>query len=183
MMMSGQAVMQSSEELMFQVPNGDVETRVVKGTVRWFSVDKGFGFVGPADGSQDIFLHFSVLDAIGKRRAYEGDLVECEVGPGKRGEQVIRILDLQPNPDGSQRSSSYRPQSTGPTEEMFGEVKWFNPIKGFGFVHPDDGGRDIFLHMEILRRLGLSRIDPGQRLKMQVSSSERGREAREAVLA
>jgi CspA family cold shock protein len=178
-----QVAMQSCEESDFMEPQADVETRIVKGAVRWFSVDKGFGFVGPADGSQDIFLHFSVLDAIGKRRAYEGDLVECEVGPGKRGEQVIRILDLQPNPDGSQRSSSYRPQSTGPTEEMMGEVKWFNPIKGFGFVQPDDGGRDVFLHMEILRRLGLSRIDPGARLKMQVSSSDRGREARDAVLA
>ena len=68
------------------------------------------------------------------------------------------------------RSPAFDPELL---EDIEGEIKWFNPLKGFGFVYPDDGGRDIFLHASVLRAAGY-----GIRVLIKVSSSERGREAR-----
>ena len=68
-------------------------------------------------------------------------------------------------------------QPIGPLENTEGEVKWFDTIRGFGFIKPDNGGRDIFVHASLLRRIGLQKIYPGQRVRMQVSNSDRGRQA------
>lgn len=151
--------------------------------VKWYNPEKGYGFLVPDDESADIFMHFSVLDAAGCRRVEEGDRIVCEIGPGRRGRQVLRVLEVK----FAQREPRYCPASLGPRspafdpetlEEIEGEVKWFNPLKGFGFVYPDDGGRDIFLHASVLRAAGFESLEPGVRVHLKVSSSERGREAR-----
>ncbi len=66
---------------------------------------------------------------------------------------------------------------TGPTEEMTGVVKWFKPEKGFGFVAPDDGGKDVFIHKSLVAQLGLSTLETGQKVKMSVHTASKGREA------
>ncbi|MBY0292474.1 MAG: cold shock domain-containing protein [Alphaproteobacteria bacterium] len=159
------------------------EIERIEAKVKWYNPEKGYGFLVVDDEAADIFMHFSVLDAAGCRRVEEGDTIVCDIGPGRRGHQVLRVLEVKfaareprfsPAFLGS-RSPVFDPESL---EEIEGEVKWFNPLKGFGFVYPDDGGRDIFLHASVLRAAGYESLEPGVRVSIKVSSSERGREAR-----
>ncbi len=147
--------------------------------VKWFNPIKGFGFVVPHGEETDIFLHFSVLDAAGFQYLAPGDEVICMVGIGQKGRQVGQILEVKPTRQMAQQNyGAPRPvQPFGPVEQVEGEVKWFNTIRGFGFVSPDNGGRDIFVHASLLRRIGLQKIHPGQRVRMQVTNSDRGRQA------
>lgn len=172
--MMNQVALEAHEE-------GEIER--IESQVKWYNPEKGYGFLVPDDESADIFMHFSVLDAAGCRRVEEGDRIVCEIGPGRRGRQVLRVLEVK----FAGREPRYSPTSIGPRSPMFdpetleeleGEVKWFNPLKGFGFVYPDDGGRDVFLHASVLRAAGLESLEPGIRVFIKVSSSERGREAR-----
>jgi CspA family cold shock protein len=155
----------------------------IEASVKWYNPEKGYGFLVSDDGSTDIFMHFSVLDMAGCRRVEEGDRIVCEIDPGARGRQVVRILEVKFSP----RSPRFSAAFSGPRsalfdpetlEEIEGEVKWFNPLKGFGFVLPDDGGRDVFVHASVLRAAGYQSLDPGIRVRMKTSMSERGREAR-----
>jgi CspA family cold shock protein len=168
-------------------------------TVKWFNPDKGFGFVAPLHGTEDIFLHFSALQKIGKDQVNEGDTLICEVGPGKKGRQVVRVAEIRPGtgiPSSSDREDD-RDQSGHPlrrrtrrapnplsdkVEELVGSVKWFNPHKGFGFASPEEGGADVFIHASLLHPTGLKTLETGQRIRMQVSDSPRGREAVELEL-
>ncbi len=59
-----------------------------------------------------------------------------------------------------------------------GTVKWFNATKGFGFIQPESGSRDIFLHISAVERAGLSTVDEGQKVSFEV---ERGRDGRESA--
>ena len=65
-----------------------------RGKVKWFNPEKGFGFVSPADGSPDVFLHVSALKQAGLQDAPEGSTIVCEVGPGRKGVQVLRVITL-----------------------------------------------------------------------------------------
>ncbi|MGB0935478.1 MAG: cold-shock protein [Alphaproteobacteria bacterium] len=164
------------DEQEFPPLEGSEQLRCI---VKWFNPVKGFGFVIADQGNEDIFLHFSVLDATGYQYLSPGDEIDCMVGNGKKGKQVGQILEVYPaNQDADQASHSMPPlQTVGPLETVAGEVKWFNIIRGFGFVNPEDGGRDIFVHASVLRRIGLQKIYPGQKVTMQVTNSDRGRQA------
>ena len=163
--------------------NLESEIERIDAKVKWYNPEKGYGFLVTDEDPADIFMHFSVLDAAGCRRVEEGDQIVCDVGPGRRGRQVLRVLEVK----FASREPRFSPAFLGPRspifdpeslEEIEGEVKWFNPLKGFGFVYPDDGGRDIFLHASVLRAAGYESLEPGVRVLIKVSSSERGREAR-----
>lgn len=155
------------------------EVEQIRCIVKWFNPIKGFGFVMPEDVDEDIFLHFSVLDAAGYQYLSPGDELECFVGDGRKGRQVGQILEVIParHVPGQQRMMPRPVQPVGALDQMDGEVKWFNTIRGFGFVTPDCGGRDVFVHASVLRRIGLQKVNPGQRVRMQVTSSDRGRQA------
>lgn len=175
-------VEQYSVDPMSEV-DGDlhVHKETIPCMVKWFNPIKGFGFVMPQhqDVEEDIFLHFSALDAAGYQYLGPGDEVMCEVIGSDRGRQVAKILEVQPTRQSPQAAQyNFRPmQPVGPLEQTEGEVKWFNTIRGFGFVKADNGGRDIFIHASVLRRIGLQKIYPGQRVRMQVTNSDRGRQA------
>jgi CspA family cold shock protein len=66
----------------------------LRGTIKWFNPEKGYGFVSPADGSQDVFLHISALKQAGLQDAPEGSTIHCEVGQGRKGVQVLRVIQL-----------------------------------------------------------------------------------------
>src|SRR5689334_12059396 len=123
--------------------NYESEIERIEANVKWYNPEKGYGFLVPEDDSGDIFMHFSVLDAAGCRRVEEDDRIVCDVGPGVRGRQVLRVLEVK----FSSREPRFSPAFLGPRspsfdleslEEVEGEVKWFNPLKGFGFIYPDD---------------------------------------------
>ena len=91
--------------------------------------------------------------------------------------QVLGMSDIPLSP------SPHHAVPTGPEEELTGTVKWFKADKGFGFVAPDDGGKDVFVHKSVVSRLGLAQLESGQRLKMKVHTASKGREATSIELA
>lgn len=150
----------------------------VEAVVKWFNLTKGFGFVAPLDGSPDAFMHVSVLARLGLQQIAEGTKLLAQIGQGPKGRQVCQIIqvlgmaEIPPVPENTRASAP-----VGPTEELTGTVKWFKPDKGFGFVTPDDGGKDVFVHKSIVARLGLMSLESGQKLKMSVHTASKGREA------
>ncbi|MDD3287794.1 MAG: cold shock domain-containing protein [Alphaproteobacteria bacterium] len=153
----------------------------VEAIVKWFNPAKGFGFVAPVDGSSDAFMHMSVLSRAGLQHIDEGVKLLVEIGDGQKGRQVLRIVQVLGAAEGGREtgSGSSRPAPTGPAEEMVGTVKWFKNDKGFGFVTPDDGGKDVFVHRSVVMRAGLAELVSGQKLRMQVHTADKGREASE----
>ena len=151
---------------------------VVRCTVKWFNLQKGYGFLAPFDGSADVFMHFSVLEQWGCYHVCPGDEVVCETGVGNRGIQATKIHSIVSNTK-PEEGTFFAVSSPFMLEERTGVVKWFNVLKGYGFIEPDDKSRDIFIHTAILRRIGIDKLPPGKRVRVKVFSTERGREARE----
>lgn len=151
----------------------------VEAVVKWFNLTKGFGFVAPADNSPDAFMHVSVLTRAGLQQVAEGTKLLVLVGQGPKGRQVLQIVSVlgQAEAPPAAASAARAPVLSGPTEDMTGTVKWFKTDKGFGFVAPDDGGKDVFVHKSVVARLGLMSLEAGQRLKMAVHTASKGREA------
>ena len=130
----------------------------VSGVVKWFSPEKGFGFVELSDGSGDAFLHGSVLTQGGIAAVQPGETLEVRVGPGHTGPHITEVLSVDSStaaPMGSQRSSAQTRTSNGPSVDETGTVKWFNAEKGYGFITLANGGRDVFVHVSALERSGL----------------------------
>ena len=160
------------------------EGDTVEAVVKWFNLTKGFGFVAPIDNSADAFMHMSVLSRAGLQQVAEGTRLLVEIGDGQKGRQVLRIIQVLGMSEFQQGSSGgeNRPVPTGPVEDVIGAVKWFKNDKGFGFVTPDDGGKDVFVHKSVLMHAGISQLVPGQKLSMKVHTASKGREAVEIFL-
>ena len=170
----------------------------VDATVKWFNPDKGFGFVETSDGA-DAFLHVSALEQAGHTSVPEGARMKVRTAPGQKGPQVTEVLevDLSSARAPSAPRSSFgggRPQSgygggarSQPMdeggEEQQGTVKWFDPVKGFGFISLDSGGKDLFVHVTALERSGLRELAEGQRVIARVGQGPKGPEARSLRIA
>jgi CspA family cold shock protein len=164
----------------FEAPSGPP----VSGVVKWFSPDKGFGFVELSDGSGDAFLHGSLLAQSGINAVQPGETLEVRVGPGHKGPHVTEIISVDSSTaaPATPRRSSLRPAtSNGPSSDVSGEetgtVKWFNAEKGFGFIARDGGGKDVFVHISALERSGLTRLAEGQPVIVDVVEGRKGFEA------
>ena len=170
-------------------PDASSARRVVA-NVKWFVPSRGFGFLAPADGSPDVFCHASVVQVAGYDTLPQGANVTCEVTEGPRGPVVASILavDASTAPAGSGgREEGWRGRRDraglgGPAEECRGVVKFYNAGKGYGFVVPDDGGRDVFLHGSVLDRAGLGALEPGERVSVMVEQGARGPQATDIEL-
>jgi cold shock protein len=156
----------------------------VRATVKWYNPDKGFGFVELADGSGDAFLHVSVVERGGHGSVPPGATLEVRAGPGPKGPQVTEILSVdastatqeQPRRPRPERPA-YHPSADRTTVEEIGTVKWYNANKGFGFIAPDRGGKDIFVHASVLERSGIMGLAEAQRVAVDVSDGQKGPEA------
>jgi CspA family cold shock protein len=157
---------------MFTAPDQGFQTEAV---VKWFNLTKGFGFVAPIDGSSDAFIHSSVVSRAGLRDVAEGTKLLVQISDGAKGRQVLSIVQVLGV--GEVPRATARPPASGPEVEMTGVVKWFKPDKGFGFVTPDDGGRDVFVHRTVVLRTGAQALETGQKVRMQVQTAAKGREA------
>ena len=168
----------------FNQPFGAGSGKVVEGTVKWFNTTKGFGFVALSDGTE-AFLHVSALEHAGLTAPREGAQIKCEVGPGKKGPQVTRVLELSgggaaPAHGGARPAARPQvdPAVIANTVEVEGTVKWFSLERGYGFVTADDGDADVFVHGDVLRRAGVPSLLPEQRVSLSVATTPKGREAR-----
>lgn len=155
------------------------------GSIKWFDVAKGFGFVVPDGGGPDVLLHVTCLQRDGFRVAYEGARLDFEAVAGRRGWQVLRILAMD-------LSTAVHPAQLPPARTHLNitaeggfvrvRVKWFNRLRGFGFASEGEGKPDIFLHMEILRRYGLADVRPDQELLVRYGEGSKGLMAAEVRL-
>jgi CspA family cold shock protein len=157
----------------------------LSGSIKWFDVAKGFGFVVPDGGGPDILLHVTCLQRDGFRVAYEGTRLVFEAIAGRRGWQVLRIvsMDLSTAVHPSQLPPPRTHIAVTPTSPLVKvKVKWFNRLRGFGFANEGEGSPDIFLHMEVLRRYGLAEVRPDQELLVRYGPGAKGLMASEIRL-
>ena len=171
-------------------------------TVKWFNKEKGFGFVELGDGSGDAFLHIRAVEAAGHAELLPGTRLTVRTAQGQKGPQVTDITSVDTSTATAEppRRDSRPPRSggfggggggfgggggggggrfapSGPAQEMSGTVKWYDPAKGFGFVSVGDGGKDVFVHRSALARAGLTTLNEGQQVTMDVVEGQKGREA------
>jgi len=149
----------------------------LSGAIKWFDVSKGYGFIVPDNGLPDILLHVTCLRRDGYQVAYEGARVVVEVLQRARGLQAFRIVSMD-------ESTAVHPAQMPPPRTHVtvtptsgferAQVKWFNRLRGFGFLTRGEGTPDIFVHMETLRRFGLAELRPGQYLLVRFGPGPKG---------
>jgi CspA family cold shock protein len=157
----------------------------VTGTVKWFDATRGFGFIVSENAKGDILVHFSVLKEHDRRSLPEGAIVECLVAEQERGLQARKVLSIdlsraivpELGRNAAVRSDRIDPAAlldeAGSFEPV--RVKWFNRLRGYGFlVREDDDSQDIFVHMETVRRGGLSDLVPDQPLRARIAVGRKG---------
>ncbi len=162
--------------------------RRVEARVKWFSASKGFGFVSPSDGSQDAFLPMAVLRRAGFEELRDGASISCEVGVGAKGPLVTGVLSVDngtaigQSAGRSGRAGGFERRVGGNSATVEGVVKRFDPGKGYGFIAPDGGGKDVFIHITALRRSGVAALETGQRVRVEVVDGTKGQEAERVTL-
>lgn len=169
--------------IVYRSENNNFER--IEASVKWYNPEKGYGFLTLDNGSLDvdIMIHFSVLDAVQCPYVNKGDRVICDVGPGKCGLHVIRVIEVKFESVSPRSLSDYlNPTLPEAIEEIEGTIKWYNPDKGYGFILPNNRTAEIFLHSSVLRRTGHKILEPGTRVLAKVFLSEKGPEARQIII-
>lgn len=158
---------------------------MVTGQVKWFDPVKGFGFIVANSGGPDILLHVNVLRNFGQSSVADGADVTVRIQQTERGVQAVEVVSITP-PDHTDSSSlaDLAHMEDGAVSEaplQPGRVKWFDKGKGFGFANVFGSADDVFLHVEVLRRSGLSDLQPGEALALRVIDGKRGHMAAEVL--
>ncbi len=149
-----------------------------KGVVKFFNTQKGFGFIQREDGGEDVFVHISAVERAGLEGLAEGQGLEFTLVDrgGKISASDLAVVgdviavakrDAAPPPTAQQR------QLTG--EKATGTVKFFNAMKGFGFITRDDGQPDAFVHISAVERSGMRELNEGDRLEFDIEVDRRGK--------
>jgi CspA family cold shock protein len=185
---------------------------MASGTVKWFNTAKGFGFIQPDDGGQDVFVHISAVERAGLNALDEGQTVSFDMEQDARsGKTAAGNLQVTGDaPAGSRPARGPRPggdrggfggggrdrggygggggggygdrggggfDRAPPRGQAMGsgsgKVKWYNATKGFGFILPDEGGPDIFVHVSAVERAGLNSLNEGQQVSYDLEQDRR----------
>ena len=158
-----------------------------KGKVKWFNATKGYGFI-TLDNGGDAFCHASALQATGHSDVQPGTTIICDLADSQRGLQVVTVHSVDPSTaeapsrgprrdfgGGGGGFGGHHHRDNGPSGPMVeGKIKFFNDQKGFGFVMPDSGSGDIYLHASALRRSGVQAVEPDQRIRYSTRQGNKG---------
>ncbi len=147
----------------------EVTQQGITAVVKWFNPFRGFGFVRLGDDLPDAFLHVSVLTPTGYQDLPDGTTVVCDIVEGPRGPQVATISSIEDIPDPPPEL-----EQDSQSAVIEGHVKFYNQTRGFGFVIPDDGSKDVFVSARVLERLGLTTIDANQRVRLTTRMGHKG---------
>jgi CspA family cold shock protein len=189
---------------MANFDNGDTRPLAhasVKGTVKWFNATKGYGFITLENGG-DAFCHASALASLGTPNLPQGATIICDLQESPRGLQVVTVHNVdastaeapvsrRPRREGGDSRGGFGggggfggdrfggdrfgSRDSGPSGPMVeGKVKFFNDQKGFGFVMPDGGGGDVYIHASALRRSGVMALEPEQRVRFSTRQGMKG---------
>jgi len=184
--LSAETTQEAGPELMATGEESSPECLQCTGRVKWFDATRGFGFLISDDCEGDILIHFSVLKEHGRRSLPEGATVECLAEQQDRGFQARRIISIDlstalPMPARPVQASGERADrraladAAGEYEPV--EVKWFNRVKGYGFLNragEAETGEDIFVHMETVRQSQIVDLQPGQQLQARIAEGRKG---------
>ncbi len=168
------------------------------GVVKFFNAQKGFGFVVRDDGGEDVFVHISAVEQAGMSALAEGQplgftlvdrggrisATELKIDgePMAVSERAPRepreggFGDRGPRPGGAGGAGG-APQRQLTGEKATGTVKFFNAMKGFGFIQRDDGQPDAFVHISAVERAGMSTLNEGDKLQFELEVDRRGKYA------
>jgi cold shock protein len=177
--------------------------------VKWFNPEKGFGFVEMTDGSGEAFLHVRQVEAAGHTALESGTTLVIKVGAGQKGPQVQEIVSVdtstaEPEPPrgarpprpprqgggfgggqsgGFSRQGGPAPRPVSGPPEVPATVKWFDSVKGYGFVSVEGESKDLFLHISVVERAGLSQLEQGQAVRVAIVEGRKGPEVGAIELA
>jgi cold shock protein len=179
---SGTSFVLESDSLDNLIGNAAAPVIEISGVIKWFDVSKGFGFIVPDNGMGDVLLHVTCLRRDGFQTAHEGARIVVEAAQRPKGLQAFRVLSMDDSTavHPAQMPAPRTHVTVVPTSGLERAiVKWFNRLRGFGFLTLGEGTPDIFVHMETLRRYGITELRPGQTVLVRYGPGAKGMMASE----
>lgn len=168
-----------------EAPENTIRIVQVSGLVKWFDVGRGYGFIIPDNGMQDVLLHLSCLKRDGFEAPLEGTRVICEAVARQKGYQCLRVLavDTSTAINPVERRPRTHTNVTASSAWVRAKVKWFNRARGFGFASEGEGSPDIFIHMETLRKTAIADLQPDSWIYIRFGDGPKGKMAAEVRLS
>jgi len=155
---------------------GDATLRHIKGTLKWFSAKKGYGFVTCNVTGEDALMHQNALHDFGQTSIANGCTLEALVSVKQRGLQIVEILGIRSEASSTApHNKQIELQPIKPASILPARVRWFCKEKNYGFVNVFDDTRDCFLHANILDKAGLGSVAVGEALGVEVIDRPGGR--------
>ena len=149
------------------------------GTVKWFNSSKGFGFITPDDGGEDLFVHQTEIKSEGFRTLQEGEKVGYEPIEDKGKMKAVNVTSTDGGAvkggsgggggrgrGGGRQQPRKWPEGVSPSDgKQIGAVKWFNSEKGYGFIAPAAAGEDLFVHQSAINAAGFRSLMEGEEVR------------------